>query len=163
MAERFGGLHTEQPGISICSQYITDSCGSKIWHTGHETLGGAIACALSTMGGTASFLWEMKDKCCEIVNQSSLRWILFEVLKQNIQGVKLIRKRHRFNFDGKANGISCIHETCGFLNYYTGNLYGITRRYYYIGECMRVYRCNAKGSWTNNMAHNMQKFRFYIY
>ncbi|MGN8707280.1 glycosyltransferase [Bacillota bacterium HCP3S3_E9] len=33
---------------------------------------------------------------------------------------------------------------------------------YYIGECMSVYRCNAEGSWTNNMAHNMQKFRFYI-
>ena len=33
---------------------------------------------------------------------------------------------------------------------------------YYIGECMSVYRCNAEGSWTNNMARNMQKFRFYI-
>lgn len=34
MAERFGELRTEQPGISICSQYITDSCGLKIWHNG---------------------------------------------------------------------------------------------------------------------------------
>ena len=57
----------------------------------------------------------LMDKCCEIANQSGMRWILLEVLKENVKGFKFYKK-YGYIPTGKESEYSVYMEYGGLSN-----------------------------------------------
>lgn len=62
----------------------------------------------------------LMDKCCEIANQSGMRWILLEVLKENVKGFKFYKK-YGYIPTGKESEYS-VYMKYGGLSNTTGEL-----------------------------------------